>query len=62
MQNALKSMNGEETWSIKLLKLKYRRGEQIIQILCRIGSSQKLGAPLFSLKKFGKFNKNSSES
>ena len=32
--------------SIKLLKLKYKRGDQIIQTFCKIGSPQKLGPPL----------------
>ena len=36
-------MNDEEFGSIKLLKLKYRRGDQIIQNFCKIGSPQKLG-------------------
>ena len=38
-------MNDYEFGSIKLLKLKYRREDQIIQILCKIGSPQKLGPP-----------------
>ena len=36
-------MNDEEFWTLKLLKLKYRRGKQIIQLFCRIGSPKKLG-------------------
>ena len=36
-------MNDEEFGSIKLLKLKYRRGDQIIQTFSKIGSTQKLG-------------------
>ena len=31
-------MNGEESGSKKLLKLKYRRRDQIIQTFCKIGS------------------------
>ena len=31
-------MNDDEFGSIKLLKFKYRRGDQIIQTLCKIGS------------------------
>ena len=31
-------MNGEEFGSTKLLKLKYRRRDQIIQTFCKIGS------------------------
>ena len=38
-------MNDEEFWSKKLLKLKTRRGDQIIQTFCKIGSPQKLGPP-----------------
>ena len=38
-------INGKEFGSKKLLKLKYRRGEQIIQTFCKIGSRQKLGSP-----------------
>ena len=33
----------EEKFSfLKLLKLKYRRGDQIIQVFCRIGSLQEI--------------------
>ena len=35
-------MNDEEFGSKKLLKVKYRRGDQIIQVFCKIGSLQKL--------------------
>ena len=38
-------MNDEEFGSIELLRLKYRRGDQIIQTFCKIGSPQKLGPP-----------------
>ena len=38
-------MNEKESGSRKLLKLKYRRADQIIQTFCKTGSSQKLGAP-----------------
>ena len=38
-------MNDEEIGSRKLLKLKYRRGDQIIQTFCKIGSTQKIGPP-----------------
>ena len=38
-------MNDDEFGSRKLLKLKYRREDQIIQTFCRIGSPQKLGTP-----------------
>ena len=36
-------LNDDGFGSIKLLKLKYRRGDQIIQTFCEIGSPQKLG-------------------
>ena len=36
-------INDEEFLSVKLLKLKYRRGDQIIQTFLKIGSPQKLG-------------------
>ena len=35
-------MNDEEFGSRKLLKLKYRRTDQIIETFCKIGSPQKL--------------------
>ena len=38
-------MNDEEFASLKLLKLKYRRVDQIIQTLCNVGCPQKLGPP-----------------
>ena len=38
-------MNDQEFGSLKVLKLKYRRGDQIIQPFCSIGSSKKLGPP-----------------
>ena len=38
-------MNHEEFGSRKLLKLKYSRGDQIIETFCKIGSPQKLGPP-----------------
>ena len=38
-------MNDNEFRSTKLLKSKYRRGHQIIQTFCKIGSPQKLGPP-----------------
>ena len=36
-------MNDEQFGSIQLLRLKYRRGDQIIQTFWKIGSPQKLG-------------------
>ena len=38
-------MNGEEFGSIKLLKLKSRRGDQIIQTFCKFASLQKVDTP-----------------
>ena len=35
-------MNGKEFGSLKVLKLKYSRVDQIIQTFCKIGSPQKL--------------------
>ena len=55
-------MNEQEVGSIKLLKLKQRRRDQIIQIFCRIGSPSEIWFPLFSLYKFQKSDKNSSNS
>ena len=54
--------NHEEFGSIKFLKLKYRRGDQIIQPFCRIGSPQEIMSPLFNLRKFEKNEKSTSES
>ena len=50
-------MNDEEFGSFKFLKLKYRRGEQIIQLFCRIGFPEEIRSPLFNLKKFQKAKK-----
>ena len=36
-------MNDEELGSIELLRLKYRRWDQLIETFCQIGSPQKLG-------------------
>ena len=45
-------MNDYEFWSMKLLKLKYRRRDEIIQNLCKIGSPQKLGLPSLICRNF----------
>ena len=45
-------MNDEEFGSKKLLKLKYRRRDQIIQTFCKIGFAQKLGPPSLICKNF----------
>ena len=50
-------MNDEEFRSLNLLKLKYRRRDQIIQSFCRPGSPQKLVPPSLicgNLKSLGK--------
>ena len=47
-------MSDEESWSIELLRFKYRRGDTIIQTFWKIGSPQKLNPPLFNLYKFEK--------
>ena len=45
-------MNEEEIASRKILKLKYRRGDQILQTFCKIGSLPDIRSPLFNLRKF----------
>ena len=55
-------MNDEEFGTRKLLKLKYRKGDQIIQTFCKIGSPQKLGPPIFNLRKFQDCQKTSFDS
>ena len=55
-------MNDEEFGSKKLLKLKYRRGDQIIQTFCKIGSPQKLDPPFFNWYKLENPERNTPES
>ena len=55
-------MNDDGFGSIKLLKLKYRTGDQIFQTFCKIGSPQRLGPPLFNLYKFQDYAKSTLES
>ena len=55
-------MNNEECGSFKLLKLKYRWGEEIIELFCRIGFPQEIRSPLFNLRKFRKAEKSTVES
>ena len=55
-------MKDEKFWSRKLLKLNYRRRDQIVQTFCKIGFPQKLGPPLFNLKKFQDSEKGTPES
>ena len=50
-------MNDEQIVSIKLWKLKYRRGDQIIQTLCKIGSPQKLGPSSLICRNFKSLTK-----
>ena len=45
-------MNDHEFGSINRLKMKYRRGDQIIQSFCKIGSPQKLGPPSLICRHF----------
>ena len=45
-------MNGDEFGSIKLLKLKYKKADPIIQTFCKIGSPQKLGPPSLICRNF----------
>ena len=40
-------MNEELYRSIELLRLKYRRGDHIIETFCQFVSTQKLGPPSF---------------
>ena len=47
-----KLINCEEFESKKLLKFKYRRGDQIIQTFCKIGSHQKLDPPSLICRNF----------
>ena len=45
-------INYNEFGSINLLKLKYRRADQIIQTLCKTGSTEKLGPPSLICRNF----------
>ena len=55
-------MNDKEFGSLKLLKLKYRMGYQMIQTFFRIGSPQEIRFPVFNLYKFQKFENGIPES
>ena len=44
-------MDDEEFGSFKFLKLKYRQGDQIIQLLCKNGSPQEIRSTIFNFKK-----------
>ena len=54
-------MNDEKCGAFKFLELKYRRGDQIIQSFCRIGSHQEVRSPVFNLRKFQKIEKSTGE-
>ena len=55
-------MNDYEFGSMQLLKLKYRRGDEIIQTFCIITSSEKSGPLSLIGKKFQDSEKNTPES
>ena len=55
-------MNDAKFGSFKCLMLKYRRGDQIIQPFCRIGSLQEIRSRLFKLRKLSKTVKSTAES
>ena len=50
-------MSDDEFASIKLLKWKYSREDQIIQSFCKICSSQKLGPPSLICRNFKTLSK-----
>ena len=50
-------MNDEEIGSLNILKLKYRRVDQIIQTFCKIGSPQKFGSPSLIWQNFKSLRK-----
>ena len=50
-------MNDKDFGSLKLLKLKYRTADQIIQTFSRIGSSQKLASPSLICRIFKSLSK-----
>ena len=50
-------MNDKKFGSIKLLKLKNRKGDQIIQTFRKIGSPQKLGPPSVICRNFKTLSK-----
>ena len=55
-------LDDEEFGWLKFLKLKYTRGDQIIQPFCRIVSPQEIRSPLFNFRKFEKTEKSTAES
>ena len=50
-------INGEEFESLKFLELKYRKGDQIIQLFYRIGSHQQIRSPSLIWRYFKKLRK-----
>ena len=55
-------MNGKECESKKLLKLKYKGGDKIIEPFARIGSPKEITSAVFNLQKFQNSEENSRES
>ena len=55
-------VNDVEFASFNFKNLKYRRGNQIIQLLCRSGDIQGIRSALFNLKKFWKTEKSTAKS
>ena len=55
-------MNDEELGSIGLLRFKYRRGDQIIEIFWKIGCPPEMMSGLFNLLKFGNPGRSTPES
>ena len=55
-------MNDKESGSLKLLRFKYRRGDQIIHPLCRIRSPPEIRSPHFNLEKLQQSDNGTPES
>ena len=55
-------MNDEKFASFRLLKLKYRRGNQIILPFCSTVSPKEMRSPFFNLRKFQNLDKRTAES
>ena len=47
---------------VDLLKLKYRRGDKIIQPFCRNGFPQEIRSPLLNFEKSSRYDKSNAES
>ena len=50
-------MNNKEFRSRKLLNLKYKTGDKIIQTFCKTNSPQKIGAPTLIFRNFNTLRK-----